>query len=679
MRKVLASVLLAGLSLPFIACGGGSSNNGGTGGNGGGGGNPPPVTLSSITVSPAAASIAPGTTAQFTAKGNFSDGSSKDLTSQVTWKSSAPSVATINLNGVIGLAKAVAPGSATISASMSGVSGTSTLTVTNATLLSITVTPAAASIDVGTQQQFTALGKFDDGTSQDISNVVNWSSSSGIASIATRSGLATGNTTGTTTITATFTSGSLSIQGTAQLTVTLANMVSISIKAVNPGSGGTAANPSIAVNTSQAFTAIGTFTDGSTHNVSTLVSWSSSTPSVATIGLHNPTAQGIAPGTTTISATTGAVTGSIPLTVTSATLASIAVAPSGQSIPVGVKLNLTAVGSFSDGTTQDLTVPSNWASTNPSVATVSNSGASSGLTTSVSPGSTTITATAPASLGSVVGSATLTVNTATLQSIAVKISGNGKPFTAPGGTVAFTAKGAYSDGTTQDITKAVSWGSSNHAVATIAANGVATAQGSGTTNISATQGGITGTQGLLVTSSQLSSITISAPNAGSKLAQQTSVQLTATGHFADGSTQNLTNIATWTSSAPSVATVSRNGGIATGVAPGTTNITVVFAGANGSLNLQVTNATLTGVTISPKSPSPIALGSVLQFTAKGTFSDGSTEILTIFSNWNSSNTGVAIINNFGLLTTAGTGTTTITVTASQGSIMQSDSATLTVQ
>ena len=109
-------MLLAGITLPFIACGGGSSNNGGTGGNGGGGGNPPPVTLSSITVSPATASIAPGTTAQFTAKGNFSDGSSKDLTSQVTWKSSAPSVATINFNGVIGLAKAVAAGSATINA-----------------------------------------------------------------------------------------------------------------------------------------------------------------------------------------------------------------------------------------------------------------------------------------------------------------------------------------------------------------------------------------------------------------------------------------------------------------------------------------------------------------------------------------------------------------------------------
>ena len=677
MRKLFASVLLAGLSLPFIACGGGSSNNGGTGGNGGGGGGgtPPPVTLSSITVSPATAAIAPGTTTQFTAHGTFSDGSGKDLTSQVTWKSSVPSVATMNFNGVIGLTKAVSAGSATISAAMSGVSGSATLTVTNATLLSITVTPPSASIDVGTQQQFTAIGKFDDGTTQDISNVGSWSSSSGIASIATRSGVATGNSTGTTTITATFTSGSISTQGTAQLTVTLANLVSITIQA-NPGGAGTAANPRIAVNTSQAFTAIGTFTDGSTHNLSTLVSWSSSTPSVATIGLHNPTAQGIAPGITTISATTGPVTGSIPLTVTSATLSSIAVAPSGQSIPVGVKLNLNAVGSFSDGTTQDLTVLSNWASTNPSVATVSNSGASSGLTTSVSPGTTTITATAPASLGSVVGSATLTVNTATLQSITV----TGSALTAPGGTVIFTAIGAYSDGTTQTITKAVSWASSNHAVATIASSGVATAQGSGTTNITATQGTITGSKGLLVTSSRLTSITISAPNVGSKLAEQTSVPLTATGHFADGSTQNLTNIATWTSSAPSVATVSRNSGIVTGVAPGTTNITVVFAGANGSLNnLQVTNATLTSVTISPKSPSPIGLGSTLQFTARGTFSDGSTEILTIFSNWNSSNTGVAIINNSGLLTTAGTGTTTITVTASQGAITQSDSATLTVQ
>jgi uncharacterized protein YjdB len=676
MRKFLASVLLAGLSLHLIGCGSGSSNNGGSGGNGGGGGTPPPVTLSSITVSPATASIAPGTTTQFTAQGSYSDGSTKDLTSQVTWKSSASSIATLNANGVAGLAKAVAAGSATVSASMNGISGSAALSVTNAVLLSIAVSPSNPSIDVGTQQQFTAKGTFDDGTAQDISNVASWTTSSGVASITTKSGLATGNTTGTATITATFTLGSTSIQGTAQLTVTLANLVSIAINAVNPGTGGTAANPAIAVNTLQSFSAIGTFTDGSTHNLNGLVTWASSNPSVAMIGTQNPSAQGVAPGVSTISATTGLVTGTTILTVTNATLISMSVAPSSTSIPVGVKVNLKTSGSFSDGSTQDLTVQANWASSNSALATVSNSGGSSGLVTSVAPGTVTINAVAPASLGSVAVSASVTVTTATLQSMAV----TGSSLTAPGGAISFIATGTYSDGTHQIITRTVSWSSSNHAVATITSSGIATAQGSGTTNITATQNIISGSKGLLVTSSQVTSLTISAPNLGSKLAEQTSVQLTATGHFADGSTQNMTNIAIWTSSNPSVATVSRNAGIVTGVAPGTTNITAVFAGANGSLNgLQVTNANLTSVTISPKTPGPISLGSTLQFTAKGTFSDGTTEVLTIFSNWTSSNTGVAIINNSGLATSAGTGTTTITVTATQGSTNVSDSAQLTVQ
>jgi hypothetical protein len=108
-------------------------------------------------------------------------------------------------------------------------------------------------------------------------------------------------------------------------------------------------------------------------------------------------------------------------------------------------------------------------------------------------------------------------------------------------------------------------------------------------------------------------------------------------------------------------------------------LTAVFSGIGGSLsNLQVTNATLTGLTISPKLPA-IPLGSSQQFTATGSFSDGSTELLTIFSNWTSSNAGVAVVNGFGLATSSGVGQTNITVRASQNSIVQSDSATLTIQ
>ena len=54
----------------------------------------------------------------------------------------------------------------------------------------------------------------------------------------------------------------------------------------------------------------------------------------------------------------------------------------------------------------------------------------------------------------------------------------------------FTATGKYSDNTTQDLTATATWSSSNTAVATIAANGLATAVKDGTTTITATSGGI---------------------------------------------------------------------------------------------------------------------------------------------------------------------------------------------
>ncbi len=86
-----------------------------------------PVVLQSITVSPAAASIADGQTQQFTATGNYSDGSTTDLTGTATWQSSNTTVATVNSAG---LATGLAAGSATITASHDGKSGSAILVVT---------------------------------------------------------------------------------------------------------------------------------------------------------------------------------------------------------------------------------------------------------------------------------------------------------------------------------------------------------------------------------------------------------------------------------------------------------------------------------------------------------------------------------------------------------------------
>jgi uncharacterized repeat protein (TIGR02543 family) len=88
------------------------------------------VTLSSITVTPANPTIAPGLTQQFTATGHYSDGSTQDITTTAIWSSSTTSVAVIsNATGSNGLATAVAAGSSTITAISGSIPGSTTLTV----------------------------------------------------------------------------------------------------------------------------------------------------------------------------------------------------------------------------------------------------------------------------------------------------------------------------------------------------------------------------------------------------------------------------------------------------------------------------------------------------------------------------------------------------------------------
>ena len=89
--------------------------------------------LTSISVTPANPSIAVGTAQQFTATGTFSDGTTPNLTPFVTWSSSALGVATITAGG---LAAGTTAGSSTISATISGISGSTTLTVNSATVAS---------------------------------------------------------------------------------------------------------------------------------------------------------------------------------------------------------------------------------------------------------------------------------------------------------------------------------------------------------------------------------------------------------------------------------------------------------------------------------------------------------------------------------------------------------------
>ena len=171
------------------------------------------VTLTSIAITPASPSIVLGTTTQLTATGSYSDGTKKDLSSQVTWASATPAVATVPA----GLATSVTVGTSVISASLSGVTGNDTLTVTAATVVSVAITPANPSITLGKPLQFVATGTFTDKTTQNLTGSVVWTSSMpNVAAISNTSGtqgLATASSTnlGKTMIGATLTGNTLMI------------------------------------------------------------------------------------------------------------------------------------------------------------------------------------------------------------------------------------------------------------------------------------------------------------------------------------------------------------------------------------------------------------------------------------------------------------------------------------
>jgi 6-phosphogluconolactonase (cycloisomerase 2 family) len=147
------------------------------------------------------------------------------------------------------------------------------------------------------------------------------------------------------------------------------------------------------------FTLAATFSDGSTGFLTNSATWSSSSPSVATVIAGLATSMGY--GTTTITATVGGQLTTASLTVAEPPLSSITVAPSTVTVYQGTAIQLTATGQYADGSSVDVTNTVTWNSSNTSAATVS----AGGLVQSVGLGTATISAT----MQSITGASLLTV------------------------------------------------------------------------------------------------------------------------------------------------------------------------------------------------------------------------------------------------------------------------------
>jgi uncharacterized protein YjdB len=327
-------------------------------------------TLASIVIAPANPVVAMGDSEHFVATGIYADGTKQDLSSTVTWASANPEIAPIDKSGT---AVAKKSGSTLITAASGSISAGATLTIPPASLVSINIVAPSLSIPKGNTEQLSAIANYLDGTTLDVTSTVTWASSAPEVVVANGTGVIAGASSGSATITASLGA----IRGAQQITVAPAALMSLAI--VPP-------NLSLLKGSTQQLGVTGTFSDGTTQNLANSVLWTASpaTVTVSATGVVNA----IANGTATVMATSGAVNASAPITVSGTSLISLAISPSNPTMVKGATQQLIATGTFSDGTTQNLTGSVTWTSSPGNIVTVN-----AGLASATAVGTTTVTAT----------------------------------------------------------------------------------------------------------------------------------------------------------------------------------------------------------------------------------------------------------------------------------------------
>ena len=442
---------------------------------------------------------------------------------------------------------------------------------TGSPLDGLAVVPGRASVARGTSVAFQLQGVFADGVTQDLTRTAAWScANSTVAQMRDSQsapvGMVTGLTAGETDVQATYArrlvTGHLVVRDT---TVTRLDV--------------TPATASLGVDTAVPMTALAHLADGTAQDVTSDATWTSSTPTVARVLNQLPNAGlviGIAGGDTQITAAFGGATATASIHVTGAALTSITVTPGVARVSKGLTQQFTAIGTYADSSTADLTNRVSWSTSDGSVASVTSGGAASGLANGLSVGTVTVTAT----YGDQSGSASLEVTQAQVVSLVVSAP---RSAVVLGDTVRFTATATFTDTTSQDVSSQALWRSSNGSVASLVGS-TATGAGVGAVTVTAGYRGATASASLTVVQGVANGLSISTPQwwvgVGESLSLVGSVLLPS------GAVQLLGDAAAWASSAPAVATVTSPAGLLTGVAPGLTTVSL-SDGTHGSVTTPV--------------------------------------------------------------------------------------------
>ncbi|HWC19696.1 MAG TPA: Ig-like domain-containing protein [Terriglobales bacterium] len=156
----------------------------------------------------------------------------------------------------------------------------------------------------------------------------------------------------------------------------------------------------------------------------------------------------------------------------------------------------------------------------------------------------------------------------------------------PGNTQQFTATGTFGNGGTGDVTSQTKWTSSDPAVATITASGLATGVSFGATTITASCQCYEAKNTLTVSSQTVNLTSITVTPASPTISVGKTQQFTATANFSNNTTSVITGSSVWTSSDNTIATINSSG-LATGVSAGNVTITATSGTVSGTTTLTV--------------------------------------------------------------------------------------------
>jgi hypothetical protein len=427
-----------------------------------------------------------------------------------------------------------------------------------AKLTEIKIFPAGTTLAKGTDLQLGATGIFSDGKQQDLSTSVSWKATPSTVLNINAEGKVTGVDIGVAFVSAAY----QGLTGSASLTVGPAVLTGIT---VSPQAS------SLPLGETEPMTATGTFSDGTTQDSTQLVTWQANPHGVATISTQG-TLTSLGQGVAQVSAAYQSQNGTATVTVIAPALLSLAVTLPQPSLPLGEAELATAIGTFSDGTTQIMTNLVTW-QTNPStIATITPGGKLMGI----SQGSAQVSA-SYLRLGA---TASVTVGSAALIAVTVTLP---KSFEPLGQAVSATANGVFSDGNTKDLSQSVAW-SVSPAIATVSSTGVVVGTSVGNATLSAGVGLVIGTANLTITpNASIVALNIT-PLPSILLGVSLQLQVTAT--FTDGSTEDVTRAAAWSSQQPQIVSVS-SGGVATGEQLGSATVVAESMGLTASVVIKV--------------------------------------------------------------------------------------------